>query len=131
MMNRFFTLLLAASCLTAVGQVESICGCKTENSSSINLELAAPDGFKLGEVLFASYGTPTGDCENGFATSDCHADNSVSVIESYLSDCTSSLSVSPNNELFGDPCDGIVKKLCVEIAIEPFVMGCLNADACN
>ena len=130
-MNRFFTLLLAASCLTAVGQVESICGCENENSLSVNLNLVAPEGFKLGEVLFASYGTPTGDCENGFATSDCHYSTTVSVIESYMSDCTTLLSVYPNNHVFGDPCGGTNKKLCVEIALEPVVTGCMNADACN
>ena len=131
MMKHLLTLLFAASCLTAVGQVESICGCQDENSLSVNLELSAPDGFKLGDVLFASYGTPTGDCENGFATSGCHAGNSVSIIESYISDCTTSLSVYPNNSLFGDPCYTVGKKLCVEIAIEPIVTGCMNADACN
>ena len=130
-MNRFFTLLLAASCLTAVGQIESICGCENENSLSVNLNLVAPEGFKLGEVLFASYGTPTGDCENGFATSGCHAGTTVSVIESYISECTTLLSVYPNNQVFGDPCGGIGKKLCVEIALEPLVTGCMNADACN
>ena len=128
-MNRLLTLLLAASCLTAVGQIESICGCENENSLSVNLNLVAPEGYILGEVLFASYGTPTGDCENEFAIGDCHAPATVSVIESYISDSTTSLSVYPNNQVFGDPCSQINKKLCVEIAIH--VTGCMNADACN
>jgi uncharacterized protein (TIGR02145 family) len=131
MMNRFFTLLLAASCLTAVGQVESVCGCESENSLSVNLDLVAPEGFRLGDVLFASYGTPAGDCDEGFALGECHATNSISVIEGYISDCAESLSVYPSNSVFGDPCIGTVKTLCVKIALEAIVSGCLNVEACN
>lgn len=81
------------------------------------LELAAPDGFVFSEVLFASYGTPNG--QNGrWAIGNCHAQNSVSIVEQYVIG-QNYASVPANNSVFGDPCGGTPKRLAVTALYAP------------
>jgi alpha-tubulin suppressor-like RCC1 family protein len=75
------------------------------------LTLTAPSGSVFAEVLFASYGTPTGS--NGlYRTSSCDASLSVQQVEARFIGETSA-SLSANNGVFGDPCGGILKNLTV------------------
>lgn len=75
------------------------------------LKLAAPEGFKIDRVVFASYGTPV-----NYAIGKCHAANSLSIVEASIKN--ESLSIPASNSVFGDPCGGTYKKLSVVLAIQ-------------
>jgi hypothetical protein len=76
-----------------------------------NLSLSAPGGGVFTEVIFASYGNPSGN--NGVYTQNwCHATNSIQkVSEIFIGN--SSGTISANNGVFGDPCGGTYKNLRV------------------
>ena len=78
------------------------------------MNLACPDGQVIDAVTFASYGTPTGDC-GSFATSDCNAASSMSVVNS-LCVGRRTCSVASGNGSFGDPCNKITKHLAVQVS---------------
>ena len=81
------------------------------------LTLTAPPGSVFTEVLFASYGTPTGS--NGlYRTSSCDASSSVQLVEARFIGETSA-SLSANNGVFGDPCGGTLKNLTVVLRYAP------------
>lgn len=46
----------------------------------INVELRCPPGRNISKILFATYGTPSGDCES-YAHGRCHSPNSTSIVE--------------------------------------------------
>jgi hypothetical protein len=71
------------------------------------LGYVAPDGYRIARVESASYGASNG----------CHAENSLSIVESFVTDRT--LSISADNSVFGDPCGGVPKRLLVVLIIEP------------
>jgi aspartate aminotransferase-like enzyme len=78
------------------------------------LTLSCPGNALIDHVVFASYGTPTGTCGH-FVQGTCHASTSEAVVASACvgkQSCT----VFVNNGEFGDPCQGIVKQLDVEVA---------------
>ena len=76
-------------------------------------EVACPDGQSIAAVEFGSYGLPTGEC-GAFGIGDCHAENSaVKVGEACLG--AASCKVVANNDTFGDPCEGTVKKLYLQV----------------
>jgi hypothetical protein len=78
--------------------------------------LSAPDGYEFTEVLFASYGTPT---ENGIGS--CHAAESESIVASiFIGQQTASAQAS--NNIFGDPCPGVHKRLHVAVAYQSVVV---------
>lgn len=75
------------------------------------LSLTAPAGTVFREVVFASYGTPTGTGPN-YVQGSCHASNSLTqVTAAFLNKQTGSISAS--NGTFGDPCYGTSKRLAV------------------
>ncbi|OQR84357.1 hypothetical protein ACHHYP_13493 [Achlya hypogyna] len=81
----------------------------TEGSS---LTLACPPGKKLGSIVFASYGTPTGNLLS-FQTGACDAPTSLEVVaNTCIGQATCTLSAT--NGVFGDPCSGTYKALSVE-----------------
>lgn len=43
-------------------------------------KLSCPPGRKISKVLFASYGTPSGDCQS-YAKGSCHASNSETIVK--------------------------------------------------
>jgi uncharacterized protein (TIGR02145 family) len=89
-------------------------------------------GFVFGEVLLASYGTPEGDCCDGLAIGSCHSDNAVEVIEALILENGTSISISPHNNNFCDPCIGVIKRLCVQIeVVDEGLSGCTDSLACN
>ena len=79
------------------------------------LTLSAPEGYKIGGIQFASYGTPINN-----QIGSCHASNSVAVVEAAISN--NSLSIPATNDVFGDPCNGTGKRLSVVLSIEPQVV---------
>jgi hypothetical protein len=87
----------------------------TEISATVNegqtLQLAAPQGFKIDRVVFASYGTPV-----NYTIGRCHAANSLSIVGAAIKN--ESLSIPASNSVFGDPCGGTYKRLSVILAIQ-------------
>jgi hypothetical protein len=86
-------------------------------NEGFNLTLSAPDGNVFTEVLFASYGTPTGS--NGlYRTSQCHSELSVQEINNTFIG-QSSGTISADNGVFGDPCGGTYKHLAIVLKYGP------------
>jgi hypothetical protein len=85
------------------------CAGAAEHSKQ-DAELQCPSGQTIETIEFASYGTPTGACDQGFETSTCHAAGSVDVVEGLCLN-QSSCTVDAANSLFGDPCRGTPKYL--------------------
>ena len=76
------------------------------------LDINAPEGYDLGRVLFASYGTP----EN-YSIGLCHAEGSESIVASYIQG--NRLLIGADNGVFGDPCGGTGKWLSVVLELVP------------
>jgi hypothetical protein len=76
------------------------------------LQLAAPQGYKIDHVVFASYGTPI----DYTIDPNCHAVDSLSIVQSAIQN--ESLVISASNDIFGDPCGGVYKQLSVILAIQ-------------
>jgi len=76
------------------------------------LQLAAPQGYKIDHVVFASYGTPI----DYTIDPNCHAVDSLSIVKSAIQN--ESLVISASNDIFGDPCGGVYKQLSVILAIQ-------------
>jgi len=75
------------------------------------LTLSAPGGTVFTSVAFASYGTPnTGSTP--YSLGGCHASNSSTIVGNAFIGLNSA-SISGDNNVFGDPCGGTVKKLAV------------------
>ncbi len=75
-----------------------------------SVTLTAPAGTVFINVKFASYGSPGGTSPN-FTIGSCHAFNSRTVTTTLLGNTTATIPTSGKtfNEVFGDPCYGIVK----------------------
>lgn len=89
--------------------------CNTVNEGSV-LSLTAPSGV-FTNVVFASYGNPTGSCGN-YSMGWCNAPNSVSTVSGFLLG-QSTANITADNNNFGDPCNGTPKRLAVEAAYGP------------
>ena len=75
--------------------------------------ITAPNNGIFDKILFASYGTPTGTCEN-FGIGGCHASNTVTKLAPLLlGQNTLTMSYGTQDGLFGDPCMGVNKFLYV------------------
>ena len=82
-----------------------------------DLTLTAPNGNEFTEVLFASYGTPTGS--NGlYRTSNCDSSSSITEVQVAFIGKTSA-TISADNGVFGDPCGGTPKYLSVVLKHGP------------
>ena len=88
----------------------------TANEGS-DLTLVAPSGSAFSEVLFASYGTPTGS-SGLYLTSSCDASTTVQEIQARFIGETSA-TISADNGVFGDPCGGTYKRLTVVLRYAP------------
>ena len=80
------------------------------------LSITAPDGYTFSSVDFASYGNPTGECEN-FAQGGCHSTSSQTVVEGYLLGNTGTINIPVDNSVFGDPCFGTSKRLYIQTTV--------------
>lgn len=82
-----------------------------------DLTLTAPSGNKFTEVLFASYGTPTGS--NGlYRISSCNSESSIQEVEEVFIG-KNSATISADNGVFGDPCGGTYKHLAIVLKYGP------------
>uniref|UniRef100_A0A2N9EM99 Beta-galactosidase n=1 Tax=Fagus sylvatica TaxID=28930 RepID=A0A2N9EM99_FAGSY len=77
------------------------------------VQLRCPPRRNISKILFASFGTPLGDCEN-YEKGSCHSSNSSAIVEKACigkRKCTISVS---SRKFGGDPCPGISKALLVD-----------------
>ncbi len=103
--------------------------CGTANEGGI-VNISAPEGTVFTSVNFASYGLPTGNCEN-FSLGSCHAANSKSIVEGYLLG-ENSANIPATNAVFGDPCNGTVKRLYIQATYaEPIPPICSGSNPGN
>jgi len=79
--------------------------------------LTCGDKGKIEQILFASFGTPTGSCMDisSLAKGSCHSNTSRQMIESACLN-HASCQISAQDTIFGDPCFGVKKKL--EVAVK-------------
>jgi hypothetical protein len=99
-----------------IGRSTGNAGCDTAGENG-SVNLSCPTGKAITEIVFASYGTPTGTC-GGYAVGSCNAQSSRSVVESRClgqASCT----VPASAATFGDPCVGTAKSLTVQIVCGP------------
>ncbi|GMN45552.1 hypothetical protein TIFTF001_014749 [Ficus carica] len=76
-------------------------------------KLSCPPGRKISKVLFASYGTPSGDCQS-YAKGSCHASNSETIVKRA---CLGKriCSIAASKRKFGDPCPALEKTLVIDV----------------
>lgn len=90
---------------------EPVCGTTAEDQA---VRLTCPEGQVIDAVEFASFGTPTGECES-FVKGDCHAETSESQVEELCAG-RATCTVVANNGTFGDPCNRVTKSLSVQVS---------------
>ncbi|KAM2449598.1 hypothetical protein PS1_019684 [Malus domestica] len=95
-------------------------GLKTQNQNNTRknrdrrpkVQLSCPPKRNISKVLFASFGNPSGDCQN-YSTGSCHSSISTAIVEQVcIGKRRCSILLSKNR--FGDPCPGISKTLLVD-----------------
>jgi hypothetical protein len=87
-----------------------------------SVTLEAPTGSAFINVKFASYGSPVGNSPD-FTIGTCHAFNSRTVTTGFLGSNIATIPASGVyfNDVFGDPCNGVVKSYnVVATYAEPF-----------
>jgi len=99
------------------GSCDSLCGTLDEDG---NLTFRAPTGKVLDQVVFASYGTPTGTC-GSYALSSCNNPNSTRVVQQACSGKVECAIPVVNSEFGKDPCYLTRKRLSVEICYVPII----------
>jgi hypothetical protein len=103
-------LLTTLNYQSAVAVTGTVSGFVNEGQT---LTLTAPGGTAFTSVAFASYGTPsTGSTP--YSLGGCHASNSSTIVGNAFIGLNSA-SISGDNNVFGDPCGGTVKKLAVTL----------------
>ncbi len=87
-----------------------VCAVANEHEAAT---LRCPPGMHVVHVGFASYGTPEGGCGRQLPSA-CHAPASRAVVEQQ---CLghASCAVPADNAVFGDPCEGTVKRLSLQL----------------
>ena len=80
------------------------------------LMLGCPSGQSIDAVIFASFGTPAGNCKHGYVKGQCDDVNSTKVVSALClgkQDCT----VNATIDMFGggDPCGGTGKTLAAQV----------------
>ncbi|OQS01835.1 hypothetical protein THRCLA_05717, partial [Thraustotheca clavata] len=97
------------------------------------VSLNCSTGFKISEITFASYGSPTGSPGSYSIASSCHSPTSKSYMTSQCVD-KQSCTVLAVNDNFGDPCVGIGKYLAVTAtcaAYSPSALGSSCTSKCS
>lgn len=101
--------LVSVLFLTINSSAQVLCGMANEGGT---VTLTAPPNNSFTSIQFASYGTPNGGC-NSFTIGACHANNSLAIVSAALLG-QNSASISATNGVFGDPCNGTVKRLYIQ-----------------
>jgi hypothetical protein len=92
-----------------------ICAEVPEASTAV---LICPAGQVISNILFASYGTPGGQC-GAYSIGFCHAGDSVSTVQN-LCLGSNNCSVGANYNVFwGDPCANYLKALAIQAQCSP------------
>jgi hypothetical protein len=91
-------------------------GRHSKGGGGVPIRLSCPTGQTIGDIVFASFGTPSGACNSStFAKGSCDAANSKSVVAG-LCLGKSSCEVDPSTLQFsGDPCEGVAKELAINV----------------
>ena len=76
------------------------------------LSMGCPQGV-ISDILFASYGTPTGACGSWAVNASCNSNKSMAVVKAACLG-RASCSIPTDTPTFGDPCYGTVKHLAVQ-----------------
>uniref|UniRef100_A0A0A9EQS0 beta-galactosidase n=1 Tax=Arundo donax TaxID=35708 RepID=A0A0A9EQS0_ARUDO len=87
------------------------------NAVAPELHLQCDDGHTISKITFASYGTPSGGCQN-FSLGMCHASGTLDLVTQACIG-KSKCAISVTNDVFGDPCPRVVKDLAVEAECSP------------
>lgn len=95
------------------GNKDTRCGVTPENSV---LSLKCPFGTIISEISFASFGTPTGQCNN-FSTGTCHEPMTKDIVSDVCLG-EASCSIAASSKVFGEPCPVISKSLRVQAKCE-------------
>ena len=75
--------------LVSESHLPPVCGTRHDQSGEIcqrnpdrrpNVQLQCPQNSTISKILFASFGTPSGDCESQ-ALGTCHSSNSRAIVE--------------------------------------------------
>jgi hypothetical protein len=113
------------------------CGRVAEKHS---LALACPGGKKIDKIVFASYGTPDGDCPAGFKDGICSktgtigtSNQSLAVVEKACVGKESCTVLASNDDFGGtnaDPCPLVVKSLAAEVHCSGDPPGATCAGSC-
>ena len=100
------------------------CAKQAENQSPLNPNLpkyddltvscGEEDGGTIEKVLFASYGNPTGHCGGYHKLGNCHATNSVEVVEKLCLGKRNCI-IPTGADFWGNPCPDIIKWLSVSV----------------
>jgi hypothetical protein len=93
---------------------DALCGFRTEEELEFPLNITCNSGV-ISEIQFASFGTPTGFC-NDLQLGACHSANSQSVVSSACLGKPSCQLLSNSSFFGGDPCVGTAKWLSVQVA---------------
>ena len=78
------------------------------------LTVGCPRETVVQKVIFASYGTPEGQCHSGFSQGQCHSERSQQLLEAACigkNECT----LRATNDVFEEPCFGTTKHLAVQV----------------
>ncbi|XP_022141450.1 beta-galactosidase 16 isoform X2 [Momordica charantia] len=100
-------------------QVASWIGAKKQRANRKNrsrkpkLLLSCPHDKNISNILFASFGTPTGDCQS-YATGACHSPKSRAIVEHACLGKTKCSIPITNLNFRGDPCPRVTKTLLVD-----------------
>ncbi|XP_022894853.1 beta-galactosidase 16 isoform X2 [Olea europaea var. sylvestris] len=77
------------------------------------VQLSCPPKRRISKILFASFGSPSGNCE-GYAVGSCHSSNSTDVVEKACVGKRRCTIPQSYQKFGGDPCPGIHKDLLIE-----------------
>ncbi|XP_065880774.1 beta-galactosidase 16-like [Euphorbia lathyris] len=92
--------------------IGNVCGHVSESDLS-TIPLSCPPNKKISRILFASFGTPVGNCES-YAIGNCHSFNSRARVEKACIG-KEKCSIPQSYQFFGgDPCPGFRKALLVD-----------------
>lgn len=115
-LKRVLTSLLLISSFTVVSEQAAHAGYQGSQNYYVaeggSITATAPAGAIYTQVIFASYGTPTGS--GPFSLGGCNASTSVSYVGSIFLNQSTAV-IYANNTNFGDPCSGTGKTLAITL----------------
>ena len=106
---------LTSATLSSPTSVPVVCATVNEDSDAT---ISCPSGTRVGNINFASYGTPSGSCGGFSKDRSCDSYRSKSAVENLClnqATCT----VPANNFVFSDPCRGTFKRLYIQATCTP------------